>query len=61
MKKFLKLIGIFAGLGILAGLGIIAFMPWMDRSGATDDKLAASYSGDELIPSPRIRAAAGLA
>lgn len=40
MKKFLKRIGIFAGLGILAGPGIIAFMPWMDRSGATDDERA---------------------
>jgi hypothetical protein len=26
----------------------------MDRYGATDEEIAASYSGDELVPTPRI-------
>lgn len=54
MKKFIKLIGILAGLGILAILIIFALLPWMDRWGATDDEIAASFSGDELVPSPRL-------
>ena len=31
MKKFLKLIGILAGLGILVVLVMFALLPWMDR------------------------------
>jgi hypothetical protein len=54
MKKFLKLIGILAGIGILAVLIMFALLPWMDSWGATDDEIAASYSGDELVPSPRL-------
>jgi len=54
MKKFLKSIGILAGLAVLAVIVIVALMPWMDRWGATDDEITASFSGDELIPSPRI-------
>lgn len=54
MKKFLKLIGV---LTLLAGLVVvvtIALLPWMDRWGATDDEIAASLTGDELVASPRI-------
>jgi hypothetical protein len=54
MRKFFKLIGILAGLGILALIAIAALMPWMDSYGATDEEIAASYAGDELVPSPRI-------
>ncbi|MBE0672597.1 MAG: hypothetical protein IH588_18630 [Anaerolineales bacterium] len=54
MKKFLKTIGILAGLGVLAVLLMIAILPWMDRYGATNEEIAASYSGDELVPNPRI-------
>jgi hypothetical protein len=54
MKKFLKLIGILAALGILVVLAIIALMPWMDRYGATDHEIAAAYSGDELLLTPRL-------
>ena len=54
MKKFLKLIGILAGLAILVVIAIVALMPWMDRWGATDNEVTASHSGDELVPSPRI-------
>jgi hypothetical protein len=54
MKKFLKSIGVLAGLGILAVIAIAALLPWMDRYGATEDEISASYSGDELVPTPRI-------
>jgi hypothetical protein len=54
MKKFFKLVGILAGLAVLAILIIAALMPWMDSWGATKDEIAASFSGDKLVPSPRI-------
>lgn len=54
MKKILKLMGTLAGLAVTAILIIAALMPWMDRWGATKDEIAASFSGDELVPSPRI-------
>jgi len=54
MKKFLKLIGILAGLAILAVIVMAALMPWMDRWGATDDEITASFMGDELVPSPAV-------
>jgi hypothetical protein len=54
MKKTLKIIGILIGLSILIVIVIVALMPWMDRWGATDDEIAASFSGDKLVPSPRI-------
>lgn len=54
MKRIFKLIGVLAGLAIVAGFLTAALMPWMDRWGATDDEIAASYPGDELVPSPRI-------
>ena len=53
MKKFLKLLGTFAGLAVLAVLVIIGLMPWMDRWGATEAEINASFPGDELVPSPR--------
>jgi hypothetical protein len=54
MKKFLKITGFLAGLGILVVIMMFALLPWMDRWGATDKEIAASYAGDELVPSPRI-------
>jgi hypothetical protein len=54
MKKILKSIGLLVGLGFLIVIVIAALMPWMDRWGATDDEIAASLTGDELVPSPRI-------
>jgi hypothetical protein len=54
MKRFFKLIGILAGLATLAILIIIALMPWMDRWGATKAEIKAHFSGDDLVPAPRV-------
>jgi hypothetical protein len=54
MKKFLKPIAALAGLAILAVIVMIALMPWMDRWGATGEEIAASFTGDELVPAPRL-------
>jgi hypothetical protein len=54
MKKFLKVSSFLVGIAIVGVIAIVLLMPWMDRWGATDDEIAASYSGDELVPSPRI-------
>ena len=54
MKKFFKAIAILAGLGCLAIILMFALLPWMDRYGATDVEIAASLTGDELVPNPRI-------
>jgi len=54
MKKFIKSIGMLAGLAILTVIVTIALMSWMDRWGATGDEIAASFPGDELVSSPRV-------
>ena len=54
MKRVLKIIDLLAGLGILIVVLLFALLPWMDRRGATDEEIAATYSGDELVLSPRI-------
>jgi hypothetical protein len=52
MKKFLKLVGILAGLAVITVIVIVALTPWMDRWGATDEEVAATFPGDELVPEP---------
>ena len=54
MRRSFKIIGMLAGLAVLVILTLIILMPWMDRWGATDAEVAASFTGDELVPSPRI-------
>jgi hypothetical protein len=54
MKRFLKFTGILVGLAVLAVVLMIALTPWMDRWGAIKDEIAASFPGDELVPSPRV-------
>src|SRR5512143_2308159 len=54
MKKFLKIIGVLVAVGILGVLAIILLMPSMDRWGATQAEISGSFTGDELVPSPRI-------
>ncbi len=52
MKIFLKIIGIPFALAIVGVIAIILLTPWMDRWGATDDEVAATYVGDELVSQP---------
>ncbi len=52
MKNLLKVFLIVAGILILAVVTTILLMPWMDRWGATDAEIAATYPGDELVPNP---------
>jgi hypothetical protein len=52
MKKFLKIIAVLAGLAILLVTVVAILTPWMDRWGATDEEIAATYPGDELVPEP---------
>jgi hypothetical protein len=54
MKKIFRLIGILVVFAIAGIVVTIALMPWMDRWGATDEEITASFTGDELVPSPRI-------
>jgi hypothetical protein len=54
MRKFLKVTGILAALGVATIIVMLALLPWMDRWGATQQEIAASLTGDELVPSPRI-------
>lgn len=53
MKKILKMIGILAGTALLIVIVLVVLMPRMDHWGATEDEIASSYTGDELVPSPR--------
>ena len=54
MKKLSRILGILAGIAILVAIVTAALLPWMDRWGARDEEIAASFTGDELLPSPRI-------
>lgn len=54
MKIFLKRLGVPVLLAVLVVVATMALIPWMDRWGATDDEIAASLTGDELVPSARI-------
>lgn len=54
MKKFLKFIGVLIAVGIVGVIVIVLLMPSMDRWGATQAEINGSFTGDELVPSPRI-------
>ncbi len=52
MKTLLIVLGALIGL-IVLGIVVIALLtPWMDRWGATDEEIAATFPGDELVPEP---------
>ncbi len=53
MKKFLKVIGILICLAILAVVAVVLLTPQMDRWGATEDEIKATYPGDELLVKPK--------
>jgi hypothetical protein len=52
MKRFLKLIGILVAAIAVVVIVIAALTPWMDRWGATDEEIAATFPGDELLAQP---------
>ena len=54
MRKILKFISVLVTIVIAGAIGTIALMPWMDRWGAADNELTASFLGDELVPAPRV-------
>jgi hypothetical protein len=52
MNKFLIILLVLVGILVISGLAIILLTPWMDRWGATDEEISATYLGDELVPDP---------
>ncbi|HLO29894.1 MAG TPA: hypothetical protein VK249_12200 [Anaerolineales bacterium] len=52
MKKFFKFTGTLVGLAVLVLIVMSLLTPWMDRWGATDAEIAASFPGDEFLPKP---------
>ena len=52
MKTLLIIVAVLIGLAALATLAVILLTPWMDRWGASDEEIAATYPGDELVPNP---------
>jgi len=52
MKKFLKIMGILVVLFGVIVIIVALLTPWMDRWGATDEEIIASFPGDELVPEP---------
>jgi hypothetical protein len=52
MKKFLKVLGILSVILIVLVFTVILLTPWMDRWGATNAEINATFPGDELVPDP---------
>ncbi len=52
MNTLLILLGILVGLIILGVILVVLLTPWMDRWGASQEEIAATYPGDELVASP---------
>lgn len=52
MKKFLKVLGVLVAIIVFTVLAVKLLTPWMDRWGATDAEINATYPGDELVPAP---------
>lgn len=52
MKKLLVILGFAASLVVLAVVIVTLLTPWMDRWGATDTEISASFPGDELVREP---------
>jgi hypothetical protein len=48
----LAVLGVIAGLVILLVVAVAVLTPWMDRWGATDAEIAATFPGDELLSKP---------
>jgi hypothetical protein len=52
MRKTIKILAVLIGFGLLAVAAIVLLTPWMDRWGATNEEIAATFPGDELLASP---------
>jgi len=52
MKQWLKVCLVMLGLAVLGVFAVILLTPGMDRWGATDSELQATFPGDELVPTP---------
>jgi hypothetical protein len=52
MKKIVKILVVMFGVLLLLVVAVVLLTPSMDRWGATDNEIAATYLGDELIPDP---------
>lgn len=52
LKKILSLLVVVAGLVMVAVIVVARLTPWMDRWGATEAEIAATLTGDELVPDP---------
>lgn len=53
MKKLLLVVAVLAGLAIVTVATVSLFTPTMDRWGATENEIAATYPGDELVANPK--------
>ncbi len=52
MKRLLKILGVLAGGAVVLVIAVIVLTPWMDRWGATNEEIAATFPGDELLAQP---------
>ena len=52
MKKFSFVLVVMVGFLVVVAVAVRLLTPWMDRYGATDAEIAATYPGDELVPNP---------
>jgi len=52
MKKWMKVLLVLIGLIALVVVAVILLTPSMDRWGATDAEIQATYPGDELVAAP---------
>ena len=53
MKKLLIIVAVLAGLAVVVVVTVSLLTPTMDRWGATQDEVAATYPGDELVANPK--------
>lgn len=53
MKKLLIILAVLAGLAVVVVVTVALLTPTMDKWGATEDEIAASYPGDELVADPK--------
>ncbi len=52
MNSILIVLIILIALIVIGVILVILLTPWMDRWGASQGEIAATYPGDELVPAP---------